>query len=196
MSFWSELFGRDEPPRQAPPAPAGPGPGQPGGQPGPQPGPQPGQQDPHGPRTSRPASEPEALEVELTDLVRRVNAAGGTMPEGGVPAVREVEDVLRPLLRYLRSNPPTEAELIPIRSMVQDYLPTTVDTFLALPHDFAATHRNRLGRTPIEDLLEQLLLLAEGAREYATAIYAGDAQQLTNQGQFLATKFTRSDLDL
>ncbi len=118
------------------------------------------------------------------------------MPEGGVPAVREVEDVLRPLLRYLRANPATETEMIPVRSMVRDYLPTTVDTFLALPPDFAATHRNRLGRTPAEDLLEQLRLLGEGAQEYATAIYAGDAQQLTNQGQFLATKFTRSDLDL
>ena len=185
-SFWSRLVGREEPPRQPPPVPnQGQGQGQ-------------------GTQTSVPAqataptpgSEPEALEAELTELVRRVNRAGRTMPEGGVPAVREVEDVLRPLLRYLRTNPPTESEMIPIRSMVRDYLPTTVDTFLALPPEFAATHRNRQGRSPAEELLEQLRLLGEGAREYATAIYAGDAQELTNQGQFLETKFSRSDLDL
>ena len=183
-SFWSRLVGREEPQRQPPVpdqeqrqhAPAAP----------------PAQ----APAGSTPGSEPEALEAELTELVRRVNRAGGTMPEGGVPAVRDVEDVLRPLLRYLRSNPPTESEMIPIRSMVRDYLPTTVDTFLALPPDFAATHRNRQGRSPAEELLEQLRLLEQGAREYATAIYAGDAQELTNQGKFLETKFTRSDLDL
>ncbi len=132
----------------------------------------------------------------LTQLVRQVNRAGGRMPEGGVPAVREVEDVLRPLLRYLRANPATEAEMLGVRAIVTDYLPTTVQTFLALPADFAAGHRNRLGRTPAEELIEQLALLVDGAREYATAIYAGDAQNLTNQGRFLQAKFTRSELDL
>ena len=187
-SFWSRLTGREQaPPRQPPPVPAQ-GQGQ-------------AQQAQGAAPVQAPAppaagSEAEQLERELTDLVRRVNRAGGTMPEGGVPAVREVEDVLRPLLRYLRAHPATEAEMIPIRSMVRDYLPTTVDTFLALPPEFAATHRNRQGRSPTEDLLEQLRLLGEGAQEYATAIYAGDAQELTNQGKFLETKFTRSDLDL
>jgi hypothetical protein len=177
-SFWSGLFGRDQP--AAPPQ---------------QPAPQ--QVPPQAAEQAPPAGDPiEELERQLTELVRRVNRAGGTMPEGGVPAVREVEDVLRPLLRYLRSNPPTAEEMIPVRATVTDYLPSTVNAFLALPPDFAVTHRNRMGRTPAEELLEQLRLLAEGAQEYATAIYAGDAQELTNQGRFLATKFTRSDLDL
>jgi hypothetical protein len=174
--FWSGLFGREQP------APTGSG------------APQPVPAEPAAPI---PRSDPvEDLEQQLTELVRRVNRAGGTMPEGGVPAVREVEDVLRPLLRYLRSNPPTAEELITVGAMVTDYLPSTVNAFLALPPQFAATHRSRTGRTPAEELLEQLRLLAEGAQEYATAIYAGDAQELTNQGRFLATKFTRSDLDL
>lgn len=171
-SFWSSLFGE----QQAPP---------------PHPAPQ---HEPEPP--SAPADELGELERSLTELVRRVNRAGGRMPEGGVPAVREVEDVLRPLLQYLRTNPATEAEMIPVRASVTDYLPTTVDTFLALPPQFVATHRDRLGRTPVQELLDQLELLAEGARECATAIYAGDAQELSNQGRFLATKFSRSDLDL
>ena len=178
-SFWSGLFGREQP------APATPGPAAPQQVPAADQPPPPPSRDPV-----------EDLEQQLTELVRRVNRAGGTMPEGGVPAVREVEDVLRPLLRYLRSNPPTAEEMIPVRATVTDYLPSTVNAFLALPPDFALTHRNRMGRTPAEELLEQLRLLAEGAQEYATAIYAGDAQELTNQGRFLATKFTRSDLDL
>jgi len=113
-----------------------------------------------------------------------------------MPGVHAVVDALRPLLLYLESNPPTEAEMIPIRGIVTDYLPTTVDRFLALPPDFAATHRNAAGRTPAQELLEQLELLRDGAQEYATAIYAGDAQELSNQGRFLQSKFLRSDLDL
>lgn len=187
-SFWSRLTGREQaPPRQPPPVQ---GQDQDQGQDAQ------GAAPAQAPVAPPAGAEAEVLEAELTDLVRRVNKAGGTMPEGGVPAVREVEDVLRPLLRYLRANPATESEMIPVRSMVRDYLPTTVDTFLALPPAFAAAHRNRQGRSPTEDLLEQLRLLGEGAREYATAIYAGDAQELTNQGKFLETKFTRSDLDL
>lgn len=181
--FWSGLFGREQPPSGAP-SPGATEPGTPASQ-----------QVPAEP--ARSSSDPiEDLERQLSELVDRVNRAGGTMPEGGVPAVREVEDELRPLLRYLRSNPPTAEQMIPVQATVTDYLPSTVDTFLGLPPAFAATHRNRQGRTPTEELLEQLRLLAEGAHEYATAIYAGDAQKLTNQGRFLATKFTRSDLDL
>lgn len=173
MSF---LFGsrrREEPPREVQPAPE---PARPA------------------PRTSM--EEATQLERTLTDVVRRVNRSGGRMPEGGIPAVHEVEDQLRPLLRYLRSQPVIEAEMIPVRALVSDYLPTTVDRFIALPPDFAMRHKGRHGLTPAQDLLTQLRLLGEAARECAEAIYSGDAQELANQGRFLHTKFTRSDLDL
>ncbi len=176
-SFWGSLFGRDERPtqQQSPPAPP-----------------------PQVAAPSEPAQAetPAELLDKLTELVSEVNVAGARMPEGGVPAVRDVEDELRPLLVYLGKHPATEAEMVGVRAMVNDYLPTTVHTFLALPAAFAESHRNRLGRTPAEELVEQLYLLADGAREYATAIYAGDAQKLSNQGRFLQNKFSRSELDL
>lgn len=190
--FFSGLFGRDEPaPELLPPSP------QMRQDDVPPPGGAPIGQEPAGPEPAATGSRsPSDLDAVLTELVRRVNRGGGSMPEGGVPGVHAVVDALRPLLRYLASNPPTEAEMIPIRAIVTDYLPTTVDTFLALPREFALTHRDRQGRTPAEELLEQLELLRDATDEYATAIYAGDAQELSNQGRFLQTKFMRSDLDL
>lgn len=169
--FWSGLFGRagPDPPPDPAPAPA--------------------------PAPSGPAS-PQRLAAELEAIVGRVNRAGGRMPEGAVVAVRETEDLLRPLLGYLQVNPATEAEMIQVRAIVQDYLPTSVDTFLALPVGFAASHRNRQGRTPAEELLDQLVLLIDATAECATAVYAGDAQALTNQGRFLRDRFQRSELDL
>jgi hypothetical protein len=148
--------------------------------------------------TGAPGQRDEITELagRLTTLVRKVNRNGGKMPEGGVPGVRAIEDVLRPLLTYLAANPPTEEELIPVRATLTDYLPTTLDTFLALPKDFAHSHRNRSGRTPATELVEQLHLLHAGVVEYAQSIYAGDAQELSNQGRFLQTKFGRTDLTL
>lgn len=166
--FWAGLFGRPDP---GPP---------------PQPAPDP----PRGP------AGPDRLAAELDAIVDRVNRAGGRMPEGAVVAVREIADLLRPLLGYLQVNPASETEMIQVRAIVQDYLPTSVDTFLALPAGFTATHRNRQGRTPGEELLDQLVLLIDATAECATAVYAGDAQALTNQGRFLRDRFQRSELDL
>lgn len=118
------------------------------------------------------------------------------MPEGGIPALHEVEDELRPLLSYLMRNRANEVEMIPVRALVTDYLPTTVERFLALPGDFALRHQGRHGLTPAQDFLAQLNILARAAKECAEAIYVGDAQELAAQGTFLHTKFTRSDLDL
>ncbi|PID53620.1 MAG: hypothetical protein CSB46_07035 [Micrococcales bacterium] len=129
-----------------------------------------------GPTTQQQAQE---MLGDLTAIVRRVNRAGAWMPMGAVPAIHEIEDRLRPLLEYLCRHPVTEAEMIPVRALVRDYLPTTVDQFIALPTEFVITHRGRHGLTPAQDLLTQL-----------------DAQELANQGRFLHTKFTRSDLDL
>lgn len=187
-SFWNSFFGRPEPRRNpAPAAPNGPA------DPALNPAAQPPQQFATAPGGSASAAE---LQTRLTKIVRDVNEAGGRMPEGGVPAVREVEDVLRPLLTYLQANPATETEMLGVRAMLEDYLPTTIDSFLKLPAHFATTHRNPAGRTPADELLVQLELLADGAQEYATAIYAGDAQRLSNQGRFLHDKFARSELQL
>lgn len=173
--FWAGILGRDPQPEPEPPTPT------------------PGTDEQ--PEAGRPLA-PEQLAERLTELVRRVNEAGGRMPEGAVVAVGEIVDQLRPLLTYLRHNPATEQQMIQVRAIVTDYLPTSVNTFLALPARFAASHRNRRGVTAAEELVEQLVLLIDATGECATAIYSGDAQALTNQGQFLRDRFTRSELDL
>lgn len=177
--FLDRIFGgsADQPP--APPSSAGPAPAA---------------TEPAGPTNRR--DEVDELARRLTEIVRQANRNGAKMPEGGVPGVRAIEDRLRPLLTYLAAHPPTEEELIPVRATLTDYLPTTLDTFLALPTEFARTHRNRAGRSPAEELVEQLGLLESGVEEYAQSIYAGDAQQLSNQGRFLQTKFGKTDLTL
>jgi hypothetical protein len=170
---------------------------------GPQPGSEaPGRESPAGPSaaatpgTASPEQEAAALQGELKALVRRVNAAGGRLPVGAVPGVRAVEDVLRPLLTYVQRQSASPEELRQLTALVRQYLPEAVDHYLALPASYTATATSATGRTPAQELLDQLQLLHEGAGQLAQAVYDSDAQALAVGRRFLDAKFRRSDLDL
>ena len=82
-----------------------------------------------------------------------------------------------------------------INGIVGDYLPTTLRAYLDL--DPALTERpGPSGRTPRAALREQLDALAGAADDLLDAAQAHDVDALFTQGNFLRTKFTRSDLDL
>jgi hypothetical protein len=115
---------------------------------------------------------------------------------GAVPAVRAVEDVLRPLLGYVQRQSASAEELHQLTALVRQYLPEAVDRYLALPASYVATATSATGRTPAQELLDQLQLLHEGAEQLATAVYDSDAQALAVGRRFLDAKFRRSDLDL
>ncbi|GAB7191283.1 hypothetical protein NUM3379_19900 [Kineococcus sp. NUM-3379] len=136
------------------------------------------------------------LQQDLHGLVRRVNAAGGKLPDGAVPLVREIEDVLRPLLERARRRSPSAEEMHNLEAIVREYLPGALDRYLELPAQYALTGRTSGGTTPAEELLKQLGLLHEGALQLQQAVYDSDAQALATQGRFLDAKFRRSDLDL
>ena len=146
-----------------------------------------------------PEQEVAALRAALRALVQRVNRAADRLPEGVVPQVRAIEDALRELLDHVAAtagSATSAQERYTLAATVQDYLPTSVDAFLALPPDFAATHRTATGRTPGEELLEQLVLLDAAVRDLALAVYSGDADRLSTQGRFLDSRFATSALDL
>lgn len=148
------------------------------------------------PPADDPVAKVDALDDELTRTVRRAKAAGGRLPVAAVPAVREVEDVMAPLLSYLRARPNNPEELRQATAIVHDHLADALDRYLALPEDYLASARTAEGRTVAEELVDQLNLLVEGARQTAKAVYDGDAAQLAVGRRFLDAKFRRSDLDL
>jgi hypothetical protein len=134
------------------------------------------------------------LQRELAGIVRQANADGGRLPAGAVPTVRDIDDVLRPLLRYIETRSASDEEMRHLTAIIHDYLPTALGDFLALPP--AYTERPGVtGTTPADDLLRQLQLLDEGANELQDVVYTGDAAQLAIQARFLDAKFRRSDLD-
>lgn len=136
----------------------------------------------------------EQLQRELAGIVARANADGGRLPPGAVPTVRDIDDVLRPLLRYIEARSASEEEMRHLAAIIHEYLPRALGDFTALPAPY--TERPGVtGTTPADDLLRQLQLLDEGAGELQDLVYTGDAAQLAIQARFLDAKFRRSDLD-
>jgi hypothetical protein len=157
--------------------------------------------DPEPRAPADPADEITALREALRVLVRRVNASAGRLPTGAVPEIRDIGDRLGELLDHEHrvtgaGGGADSYEMVTLAAVIGDYLPTSIDTYLALPPAFLESHRNAEGETPAEELLGQLRLMEKGVSELAKAIYSGDAQRLSVQGRFLDAKFSASDLDL
>lgn len=143
------------------------------------------------PDVAEPARE---LQRKLAEIVRRANENGGRLPPGAVPTVRDIDDVLRPLLRYIEARSASEEEMRHLTAIISDYLPTALNDFTALPPQYAE-RPGVTGTSPADDLLRQLQFLDEGANELQDLVYTGDAAQLAIQARFLDAKFRRSDLD-
>ena len=136
-----------------------------------------------------------ALGADLAGIVAQADRDGGRLPPGAVPRVRDIDDVLRPLLAYVAERGASDEEMRHLTAIIDDYLPTALGDFVALPAQY--TERAGVtGTTPAQDLVRQLQLLDEGANELQDLVYTGDAAQLAVQARFLDAKFRRSDLDV
>lgn len=147
--------------------------------------------------TERPDPDsPQVLASDLAELVRMINRNSGRLPAAAVVAARGVTDVVGEILECLADDAvPDIQSVLAVRGIVRDYLPTTLRGFLAL--ELAPTEMSSpAAHHPTAQLDEQLSNLWAGATEVLTATRARDADNLVTQGNFLRTKFTRSDLDL
>lgn len=139
---------------------------------------------------------PEALGETLTDLIRLINRNAGRLPVAAVVSARHVTDVVAAILDTLADDvTPDVQAVISVRGIVHDYLPTTLNRYLALD-SATTTVPLRDGRTPAEQVTDQLDDLWLAATDVLDAARDHDANALMTQGNFLHTKFTRSDLDL
>jgi hypothetical protein len=112
-----------------------------------------------------------------------------------VVAGRRITDVLAEVVDTSDVRPLDVYAVLSVRSAVTDYLPTTVKSFLAVDDELVDVPRAS-GRTPTQSLMEQLDALETSALGVLQAAQQQDVDALMTQGNFLRTKFSRSDLDL
>lgn len=153
--------------------------------------------DPPPPSAPDPAAadSPEQLRERIADVVRHINRSSGDMPGAAVVRARRLTDTLQEIIDTAAIRPLDIYAVMSVRNTLNDYLPTTLQRYLAVPE--GARHLERAsGKTPAESLVEQLEALQVSASSVLVASQHQDVDSLMTQGSFLATKFSGSDLDL
>lgn len=145
---------------------------------------------------AEPEDSPAALLKSLNQLVSFINQNAGKLPGESVVAARRVTDAVREVIETSDDNGELDVyAIISVKGIVNDYLPTTLRTYLSLDPQKVDVP-SPAGRTPRQSLLDQITSLWAAAADVLTAAQAKDADALVSQGNFLRTKFTGSDLDL
>ncbi|MFM8330721.1 MAG: PspC domain-containing protein [Candidatus Methylumidiphilus sp.] len=101
--------------------------------------------------------------------------------------------LLAALGRLLATADAADPNLYNVRQIALEYLPNTVDKYLALPPDFARTQPVAQGKTAQTVLHEQLDVLDGSLQRMVASLYQNDAQGLLVHGHFLRDKFLEAD---
>jgi hypothetical protein len=147
------------------------------------------------PQEEPPDDSPAVLLQGVFGLVNLINQNAGRLPVEAVVVGRRITDLMRELIDSSTDRELDVHAVVAVKGIVTDYLPTTLHSYLALDPSLVEVARPS-GRTPKASLVEQLDSLWESAADLLEATRSRDADALLTQGNFLRTKFTRSDLDL
>jgi hypothetical protein len=146
--------------------------------------------------------DPAVLLGTLYTLNREINRQSGRLPGQSVVTARLITDIIREVVETSSVRALDVYALVSVKGIINDYLPTSLAKFLALPESQIHERRSQIhgprpsGLTPTASLQEQLAALHDAAGAVLVAAQAQDADALVTQGNFLTTKFSRSDLDL
>jgi hypothetical protein len=139
----------------------------------------------------------ESLNQHVRQLVAQV-AKG--LPKEAVDVLHSIESTLNellPRLRELESRGVISAkDSFTVLETVRRYLPDTLAVYLRLPKLYAQRLALSDGRTAAKALIDQLTVMDSSLKEVAKSAYAGDAEALVTNGEFLRTKFTEKSLFL
>lgn len=127
----------------------------------------------------------------LDDLRTLVLGSGAEMPTIVFSRLRQLDDLLRPLIGYLEGAAPSTEQIVLLQSIVMDYVPTPLRTYLTL----SLPHRQDLSRETAV-LLDQLGAIYSAARKLDTQVRTGAITELEVFGLFLEDKFNVDGLRL
>jgi hypothetical protein len=144
-------------------------------------------------QASEPTADAELAQAaaSLDNLRSAIRRAGAELPTSVSSQLRQIDDVLRPLVSHMSEQGASMEQQVLLNSIVCSYIPDPLRTYLALP-DSARTEESR----PTQLLAEQLATLEEIARDLANQVRIGAIAELSTHGRFLEDKFAPSALRL
>ncbi|HTP88621.1 MAG TPA: hypothetical protein VMJ34_16820 [Bryobacteraceae bacterium] len=133
----------------------------------------------------------EELAQQLQKLLDRL-ARG--LPKEALEVLRNIQATLGellPRLDELRDRGTISGkDCFTVTETVRRYLPDTLGAYLRLPRLYAQVQTLKDGRTASQTLVEQLHVLDTSLKDVAKSAFAGDAEALVTNGQFLQSKFS------
>lgn len=130
-------------------------------------------------------------------LARNQRLAQGHLPAPAMAKLLKIQQEISDLLLLAAQFPTGSQDLYVIQRTATDYLPSTLQAYLALPPQYAATKVVQGGKTALQVLGDQLDLLGSKMDEITDAVHKQDSDRLLANGRFLEERFgTKSDLAL
>ena len=144
-----------------------------------------------------------AATVEQTELsaellaqqVRKlVDSVASGLPKDALDPLHSIQSTLGellPRLQELRDRGVISGkDSFTVAETVRRYLPDTLAAYLRLPKFYAQVQTLADGRTASQTLVNQLRVLDGSLKDIAKSAFAGDAEALVSNGQFLENKFS------
>ena len=144
-------------------------------------------------KTEEAKPEFEAGEIEIV-LDTLVDSIRNRVPDDILVTVESIKDTLFKILPQISDVNGSDYNIYTIRQIALDYLPETLENYLALSADLATTKPVKGGKTAHQLLLEQLELLDTQLKEILEDIHRQDTQRLLVHGRFLREKFGKTEL--
>ena len=142
------------------------------------------------PKLARDTFDPKAVRQALDHAYQMTH---GRLPADAQSQVARIRQAILELLPHAAEFPIGSPDLYVLQRTAVDYLPTTIQAYLALPPSYAAERVIQDGKTPVQVLREQLELLDQQMEEVAEAVHRRDSDRLLAQGIFLEERFGRRD---
>jgi phage shock protein PspC (stress-responsive transcriptional regulator) len=131
---------------------------------------------------------------QLRPLQDRLRERAGTATAA---ALESIEEKLAFLLERLgESSEVLDLRPFEVRKIAFEYLPDTLNQYLALPPAMARNERLNSGKTAEESLNDQLQLLDTTLHDLAKSLFEKDATGLLVHGRFLKEKFAEQPFRL
>jgi uncharacterized phage infection (PIP) family protein YhgE len=131
----------------------------------------------------------------LAQQVRKlVDSVAQGLPKDALEVLHSIQGTLSellPRLQELRERGVISAkDSFTVVETVRRYLPDTLAAYLRLPRFYAQMQTLADGRTAAQTLFDQLKVLDTSLKDVAKSAFAGDAETLVTNGQFLQNKFS------
>jgi hypothetical protein len=131
----------------------------------------------------------------LAQQVRKlVDSVAQGLPKDALDLLHSIQGTLAellPRLQEMRERGIISAkDSFTVLETVRRYLPDTLAAYLRLPKFYAQMQALADGRTASQTLAAQLRVLDTSLKEIAKSAFAGDAETLVTNGQFLQNKFS------